>query len=209
MSATTVKRKTQAERREQAESRMLEVAIRLVAQKGYEDLTLAEVGQAAGYSRGLPAHYFGHKEDLVAKAVQHAIDQYQMALVQRPPSEPGLPQLAAILRNYARITNSKGNRALGMLIAQSMVRPVLRKTVVQANERGLVRLENELRAGIKAGNIRPDIRVKEQARVIYAFLRGQIGFVSLDPDWDPGAIAEEFILTLQARLGTGGGVQSQ
>src|SRR5262249_5616704 len=111
LSTTTVKRrKTQAERREQAESRMLEVAIRLAAQ-GYEDFTLAEVGEAAGYSRGLPAHYFGHKEDLVAKAVQHAIDQYQMALAQLPPSEPGLPRLAAIVRNYARLTNSKGNRA--------------------------------------------------------------------------------------------------
>ena len=206
MSTTTVKRrKTQAERREQAESRMLEVAIRLVAQKGYEDFTLAEVGEAAGYSRGLPAHYFGHKEDLVAKAVQHAIDQYQMALAQPPPSEPGLPRLAAIVRNYARLTNSKGHRALGMLIAQSMVRPALRKTIVQANERGLLRLETELRAGIKAGNVRPDIRVKEQARLIYAFMRGQIGFVTLDPDWDPSSIAEEFILTLQTRLGTGGG----
>ena len=185
MSTTTVRRrKTQAERREQAESRMLEVAIRLAAQ-GYEDFTLAEVGEAAGYSRGLPAHYFGHKEDLVAKAVQHAIDQYQMALAQLPPSEPGLPRLAAIVRNYARLTNSKGNRARQL------------------------RLETELRAGIKAGNVRPDIRVKERARLIYAFMRGQIGFVTLDPDWDPGSIAEEFILTLQARLGTGGGVQSQ
>lgn len=172
-----------------------------------EDLTLAEEGEAAGYSRGLPAHYFGDKEDLVAKAVQHAIDQFQMALTQLPPSEPGLPRLAAIVRNYARLTNSKGNRALGMLIA--LVRPALRKTIVQANERGLLRLETELRAGIKAGNVRPDIRVKEQARLIYAFMRGQIGFVTLDPDWDPGSIAEEFILTLQARLGTGGGVQSQ
>jgi hypothetical protein len=40
-------------------------------------------------------------------------------------------------------------------------------------------------------------------------MRGQIGFVALDPDWDPGSIAEELILTLQTRLGTGGGVQSQ
>jgi hypothetical protein len=72
------------------------------------------------------------------KAVQHPIDQYQMALAQLPRSEPGLPRLAAIERNYARLTNSKGNRALGMLIAQSMVRPALRKTIVQANEQGLL-----------------------------------------------------------------------
>ena len=183
---------------------MLEAAIRLVAAKGYEDLTLAEVGEAAGYSRGLPAHYFGHKENLVALAVQHAIDKYQAAIEQLPASEPGLPRIAAMIRQYSRATNSRSNRALGVLIAQSIIRPGLRKTISRANDRGLARLETELRAGIKVGNVRPDIRVKEQARLIYAFMRGQIGFVALDSDWSSDLIAEEFILTLQARIGTGG-----
>ena len=52
-------RRTHAQRREQAEQRLLEAALGIVAQRGSIRMTLAEIGEAAGYSRGLPAHRFG------------------------------------------------------------------------------------------------------------------------------------------------------
>ena len=47
-------RRSQAQRRDEAERRLLSAAVRLVGERGLERITLAEVGEAAGYSRGLP-----------------------------------------------------------------------------------------------------------------------------------------------------------
>ena len=58
-------RRSHAQRREESERRMLDAALAIVARRGTVRMTLAEVGEAAGYSRGLPAHHIGSKAGLV------------------------------------------------------------------------------------------------------------------------------------------------
>lgn len=200
MRAAAVKRRTQAERREEAETRLIKAATRLVAERGYDGFTLADVGEAAGYSRGLPAHYFGRKEDLLALVVQTAVEAYRNAVAQLPATRPGLPRIAALIRQYVQKRDMTSTRALGMLISEAMVRPGLKRTITALNARGLEALKADLRAGIEAGNVRPDVAVDLQARIIYAFLRGQMSFASLDNQFDSQAVGEEFIATLEARL---------
>ena len=55
---TTEPGRTHAERRREAESRILQAAFEIVSRRGVDQLTLAEAGEEAGYSRALPAHYF-------------------------------------------------------------------------------------------------------------------------------------------------------
>ena len=49
-------RLTQAERTALSDTRMVETAIDLIVQHGIEGMTLKEVGEAAGYSRGLAGY---------------------------------------------------------------------------------------------------------------------------------------------------------
>lgn len=51
----------QDERRRASDGRMLRAAMSIIAQKGAAGATLAEIGIAAGFSRGLPAERFGTK----------------------------------------------------------------------------------------------------------------------------------------------------
>ena len=60
-------RQTQAARRETAERAILEAAKTIVAERGLDELTLNEAGEAAGYSRALPAHYFGTKSAMLSE----------------------------------------------------------------------------------------------------------------------------------------------
>ncbi|CAA0092987.1 TetR/AcrR family transcriptional regulator [Zhongshania aliphaticivorans] len=55
---------TQAERVAKSDERMLEVANELILEIGTEKTTLKEVGERAGYSRGLASARFGSKEEL-------------------------------------------------------------------------------------------------------------------------------------------------
>src|SRR5262245_47190666 len=53
--------KRQDERRRASDARMLRAAMAIIAQKGAGGASLAEIGVAAGVSRGLPAERFGTK----------------------------------------------------------------------------------------------------------------------------------------------------
>lgn len=197
--AKQVQRRTQAERREEAESRLLQYATKLVAERGYDGFTLADVADAAGYSRGLPGHYFGRKEDLLARVVETTIDLYYNQRTQRPAVEPGLPTIEETIRHYVQ-SRSIALRALQILFAQALVQPGLRQTIARLNAQGMANIEAEIRAGIAAGNIRPDVDVSHHAAVIYSFLRGQMHFATLDPSFEEVAVAEEFIGTIRERL---------
>src|SRR5688572_14375766 len=58
-------RRTQVDRREESDRRMLRAATKLFARQGVSGTSLAEVGLAAGYSRGLPVDRYGSKRGLI------------------------------------------------------------------------------------------------------------------------------------------------
>src|SRR3546814_6828061 len=157
------------------------------------------VADAAGYSRGLPAHYFGKKEDLLARVAEFTIDSYHRQLGQISETEGGLPRIVELIRIYVR-TRGVALRCLQIILTQALVRPNLRKTVERLNAEGLAAIQKEIKRGIRLGNIREDVHVEHQAAVIYAFMRGQMGFATLDPSWEEVAVGEEFIATLRERL---------
>ena len=61
----TTARRTQQQRRDQAETALLNAAAELAVEHGVRSLTLARVGERAGYSRGIVTHHFGSKQGLI------------------------------------------------------------------------------------------------------------------------------------------------
>ncbi len=194
----------QIDRREEAESKFIEAAIHLITTKGFGGFSLTDVANEAGYSRGLPRHYFGSKEGLLAKVASYVMQGYANGIAEprSATSEVGLPRLATMVRHYGRGIRSPGSQALGILATHSIVEPLLRKAVATLNATGLRAIEKEIKAGVAAGNIRPDADAGSQARIIYSFLRGQMVFAVLDPTYDPKAVSEAFIAGLQASIGS-------
>ncbi|MEM7780935.1 MAG: helix-turn-helix domain-containing protein [Pseudomonadota bacterium] len=60
-------RMTQEERVERSESLMLEAATDLIIERGTQNTTLKDIGERAGYSRGLANARFGSKEALLVR----------------------------------------------------------------------------------------------------------------------------------------------
>jgi AcrR family transcriptional regulator len=65
MQQATTRRRTQAERRAETESRLLQAAMDLVAEGGVGAVTVAATGVRAGYSRGIVNHHFGSRRALL------------------------------------------------------------------------------------------------------------------------------------------------
>ena len=73
MQQATTRRRTQAERRAETETRLLQAAMDLVAEGGVGAVTVAATGERAGYSRGIVNHHFGSRRallDALAREVQ-------------------------------------------------------------------------------------------------------------------------------------------
>ncbi|MGH1428664.1 MAG: TetR/AcrR family transcriptional regulator [Arenicella sp.] len=69
-SALNEKKMTNQERSDLSDKKMLAAAVELILSKGTEKTTLKEVGEKAGYSRGLAGYRFGSKSGLFAFTMQ-------------------------------------------------------------------------------------------------------------------------------------------
>ena len=198
MAAAT--RRTQTERREEAEARIIEAATKLVAQRGYDAFTLNDVGELSGYSRGLPAHYFGSKEELLLRVVDEIVDDYAARIRPRPAIESGLPKLEEIIRQYCAYSRRPEGKALSIIIGQAGLPGEVSKRICELTQSGLAMLEGELRRAVASGAIPDDADIPAVARIIYAFLRGQLSFCAMDETFDNAPMAEAFIAGLPKLL---------
>lgn len=74
---------SQAERAAVSSRRLLDAAISLIAEKGFERTTAAEIGERAGYSREMVRARYGSKEALLETLLR---DEYEPMFLGRPGS---------------------------------------------------------------------------------------------------------------------------
>jgi AcrR family transcriptional regulator len=177
-------RRTHAERREEAEQSMVEAAVRIVAERGLEYLTLAECGEAAGYSRGLAAHYFGSKDALVTAIATRIVDDYTQRLRGNSGGRRGLD---GFLYSVGFYIDSGRNRVLQLrafhaVLAASLAQPALSLGIAKLNRQSAEALAHGLRTCIKQGAVRKGIDPITQATLLLSALRGLMSQWLIDPE---------------------------
>jgi len=167
---TTVHR-TQKQRREEAEAALLDAAAELVDEQGVTALTLARVGERAGYSRGLVTHYFGSKQALVERLARAAQAGFVPGLAGLPP---GLDRLLRLIDGYIGELGRMGvlNRVFLKLWTEAATTSDLAPVFRERNEAFLADLRTDLAAGIAAGTIHAAVVPDLTAIAIVAQLRG-------------------------------------
>jgi AcrR family transcriptional regulator len=178
-------RRTQLERRAEAEQRLLIAARQIVARKGWVGMTLSEVGEEAGYSRGLATHHFGNKAGLL-RALAGFVNSTFMELVKArsPQWRPGMDALKGFVSVYlARPDGDWVNtRALLALLSEAVTQDS--ETVQVLAEYNLSvqqHLAQYIREGIEKGEMRPDVDPMIGALLFLGTLRGMMLQVLLNP----------------------------
>lgn len=197
-------RRTHAERREEAEARLLDAALEIVARRGSVRMTLAEVGEVAGYSRGLASARFGSKAQLLHALAAHIGRQFGEQLARGPVASPGL---AAVLGNIDVYFSRKGGRwtstrALLVMMTEACMEPHegLRREIAAYNRQVLSWFEEHLRIGIDAGEISHDIDPAATAVVLMGALRGVMLQWLIDDRIKLGAARDQLLKMTQAVL---------
>jgi AcrR family transcriptional regulator len=168
---TTTDRRTQQQRRDQAEAALLNAAAELVVEQGVHSLTLARVGERARYSRGLVTHYFGSKQALLQRLARTAQSGFVPGLDAMPP---GLDRLLRLIDGYIGALSQlrMANRAFLLLWAEAATAADLARIFRERDEAFRAGLREDVTAGIADGTIRADAAAEETAVAVLAQLRG-------------------------------------
>ena len=93
-------RRTQEERRAEAEQRLLDATAELIAEIGPARVTLANIGERAGYSRGLATHHFGSKGAMMQRLVDAVTVQFRDAVSAQSKSDSVLDEALGLIGTY-------------------------------------------------------------------------------------------------------------
>jgi AcrR family transcriptional regulator len=167
----TTARRTQQQRRDQAESALLNAAAELIIEEGVHSLTLARVGERAGYSRGLVTHYFGSKQALLQRLAHATQSGFVPGLDGVPP---GLDRLLRLIDGYIGALGQlrMPNRAFLLLWAEAATAADLAAIFRERDEAFRADLREDITAGITSGTIRPEVVAADAAAAVLAQLRG-------------------------------------
>jgi AcrR family transcriptional regulator len=173
--AARAPRRTHAQRRELAEQRLLDAALAIVAERGSIRMTLAEIGAAAGYSRGLPAHRFGSKAGLLRSLVAYIGERFKAEREAWPKRAPGLDAIRGTVSIYF---SRKGpgwttTRALLVMMTEGfMASSALRADIAEYNRAALAYFENHIRYGVEHGEIARATDAATTAVILLGAMRG-------------------------------------
>jgi AcrR family transcriptional regulator len=192
-------RRTQQERREQTERKVIAAATRLIAERGSRALTLAEVGEAAGYSRGIVSHHFGSRENLLRAVLRDA-----QAISLPQTGESAGAWLADTVRAYLQsISNQRpASRAFLMMWGEAIATdPVLMPLYAEQDARFRRLLADKVREGIGDGSVRADADPEAMAVFLVGLLRGiALQLISTPPLERVEAIIDEAERAIQRAL---------
>lgn len=183
---------------------MLRAAVQIVADRGLEELTLAECGEAAGYSRGLAAHYFDSKDGLISAIASHIVADYSQRQRADRRTRNGLSGLLESVEFY--IESGRSNlvtlRAFHAVLGSALKQAPLSTAIGDLNRNSVESFARMIRSGIERREIRSDVDPEAQAALLISALRGVMTQWLLDPAHvDIDSIKRELVENLRRTLG--------
>lgn len=168
-----IERRTQVERRTSAKNALLRAAAELVAEQGVRQSSLAEIGERAGYSRGLVNRHFGTKEALMEELAVRCQSTFTEGMTALSDIS-GREQVLRIAHLYltAFIVPTPFAKAFLVMWGEAFPTAALKKVIQEADERAGMRIAETVKVGIADGSIRPDVDPDVFAAAMLGMLRG-------------------------------------
>jgi AcrR family transcriptional regulator len=198
--------RTQEVRRTEAERRLIAAAAGLVGEVGPSKVTLANVGERAGYSRGLATHHFGSKGALMQRLVEAVTHQFRDAMFDQGSVDDPVAALRTLIGIYFDVITDLQpvNRARLVLWADAVANPTedTRTRMVAADREFREEIEKPIKVAMAGGRLPRTIDPNGLATVIVAMLRGVALQSLLDEDVDLDAARSEVEALLIQRFTT-------
>jgi AcrR family transcriptional regulator len=195
---------TQAERTALSDKRMFEAALALIGERGVEKTTLREIGERAGYSRGLANIRFGSREFFIDELVNSIHAAWQVKAGAAVGNLRGLEALHAGFDVMIELVSGDLDYVRSMYL--------LYYETIGSNSRVRHRLSRHhdsyrhtiarwIREGIQDGKIRADVNCYATAVEFLAFYYGVIYlWLTCPENIDIKFVFREYRVRLMTRL---------
>ncbi|MBU2668479.1 TetR family transcriptional regulator [Actinoplanes bogorensis] len=191
-----------AERKRRLVSEELrEVALQLLAAKGYDETTVDEIAAAAGMSRRTFHRYYASKEDVVIQLLADVGDQVVAELAARPPSEPPAVALRQAVGVAIDVCAGHHDRVKLLAVIQLILRtPTLHARFLERQSTSAPDMTTVLatRLGLDPADLFPDMAVRMAFAAFNAVLQR---WVASNGDLDPQQLTDQAFELLAPALG--------
>ncbi len=199
--AATQRTRTQDRKRE-----LVEIAYRLIAEKGLEGFRIRQVAEAAGIDNGTLHYHFSSKEALIQSVVEHLLQDLEKNRCDRGnlKRRTAVDELRMEFEDIRLRLHASPEQfvVLNELAIRSWRDPVIAKMFRRLDDGWYAHLETLLRRGIEQGRFRKDLRIGPCARAIMVALRG-IGYQSRLPRRELDALLSEILAQTEGWITSG------
>lgn len=195
-------RRTQAERREETTGRLLDAALALLGERRSLEFSLAEIADRAGYSRGMPTHIFGTREELIRQLVPHL--HVRSSSLFGPPADRGTG-LAAVLKTAELLVDGSPDQAnltiaVHVFLAEAASPASPYRDAVQAlNAAATDFIRRNLEVAVERAEIPPQTCLRTASIVVMAMIRGALLQWLVEPVVPVGTLRNQVLAMLSAR----------
>jgi AcrR family transcriptional regulator len=196
------RRRTQAQRRELSDQRMLDAALKLIERQGGSRTTLVEIGDLSGYSHGLVSHRFGSKGALVRSVTEELQHKFAKLLEPALAGLHGLKAMTVIAETYLRTAAASDRNAMYVLIGEALgpLREI-RGEMAEADQKFRMSVQKLIEEGMRSGEIRNDVDPAAYAALFVGTLRGLVVQHLMKPRaFDLDRVCGELILSIERSL---------
>jgi AcrR family transcriptional regulator len=170
-------RMTQAERTALSDRRMFDAAVKLIVKHGANRATLKEIGETAGYSRGLANYRFGSKEDFIRHLVHEFNDMWTKELSHYVTGKTGPTAFFAAVDAVEHFLTNEPDYMRGMYILwfESVgVRNEVTKRLAIQHEAYRKDVQRWIRQGIETEEIDASVSPEQVAIQYCSFVFGTV-----------------------------------
>ena len=176
----------QTQRSNLSTRRLLEASASLIAERGYERTTLAEIGKRAGYSYGLVSRRFGNKANLLIALLERMSTRFgterMIELVGDRVGVDALQHVVHEIRDDLRRSPDDLRGFYALIFEGLKPIPELHEHLVRTNYEFREGLATLVRAGLETGQVRAGTDPDAAAHLVANALRGAAYFWVMDPD---------------------------
>src|ERR1700685_2008469 len=196
------RRRTQAQRRELSDQRMLDAAFKLIERQGGSRTTLVEIGDLSGYSHGLVSHRFGSKGALVRAVTERLQHQFAKLIEPALAALHGMEALMVTAETYLRTAAASDRNAMYVLIGEALgpLREI-RGEMAEADQKFRRSVQKLIDEGVRLGEIRRDVDPAAYSALFVGMLRGLVVQHLMKPgSLDNGRVWRAMILSVERSL---------
>ena len=177
------------ERRNDSNLRIINAAMELFSEKGYQRTTLIQIGQRAGFTGTLVSNRFGSKERVLRAVLAHILNRFErretLSSVQSKESYSVSEHLDQFVQMYLEDVAEQGARirALYVIMGEALgALPEISEEVVKVNHVFRGEIQNYLKQGVQSGEFSGHMDIKIVSTMVVGLLRGVSMQLLVEPE---------------------------